>query len=421
MKPARTQAPIVFPYGGLAMNIRGSITSLIVTLAIAFAQAAQAQKEPPRLTIVQELKIDGVEQDLVPIRSIAVDRTGNIAIVQQQDGAIRFFSASGAPLGKVGRKGGGPGEFDNFSAIGWKGDSLWVYDSDQARYTLITPDRRIGRVLTTTPMAAPPASNPTHMPRFAYVTPRALLPGGGAIAHVGIGISAEYNPPREWKSKLTLARLNTEGNVERVIASINTPPPSAEVYGSDGKFMGNVSLPYVSSPMDAASPDGSRLFIVDASIDGANAGTFAVTALDREGKTVYNRRYPFAPVPLSRHVADSAINANYTRIRSRGGVSADLANAYKREAHIPPMYPPLSYAGLVVGRDLSAWINIKSPDRAVYYRISPEGNLAGAISLPKNATLAAADKDHVWVLEADEDDIQSVVRYRIAGPIGVKR
>ena len=52
----------------------------------------------PRLLVTADLRIDGMQADLVPIGGVAVMADGTIAILQPQDYIIRFFSAGGEPL-----------------------------------------------------------------------------------------------------------------------------------------------------------------------------------------------------------------------------------------------------------------------------------------------------------------------------------
>ena len=71
------------------------------------------------------------------IRSIAVDRDGNVYLVGYGGGGISVFDATGAPLRVLGREGSGPGEFKDRYSLAWVGDTLAVYDPGNGRIEFI--------------------------------------------------------------------------------------------------------------------------------------------------------------------------------------------------------------------------------------------------------------------------------------------
>jgi hypothetical protein len=102
--------------------------------------------------------------------------------------------------------------------------------------------------------------------------------------------------------------------------------------------------------------------------------------------------------------------AHETRLRQ---TSPALAAAFRDGARLPPIYPPI--AGLIAGRDGTVWIEQPgTQDRRTYFVVDAAGEPLGGIDLPRNSMVAAADREHIWVLERDENDVQSVVRYRVA-------
>ena len=89
-----------------------------IVVAFCCAQAANAQ---PAISVTRELRIDGVDNVLVRPSFLIVGRDGLIAFSQPQDLAIRFHDATGRLLGKFGRGGQGPGEFQILAGAGWVG------------------------------------------------------------------------------------------------------------------------------------------------------------------------------------------------------------------------------------------------------------------------------------------------------------
>lgn len=104
-------------------------------LAALLVAAAMAQ-QPRELKLIQELRIDGHEEDFVPIGWIGVRRDGVIAISQTQDARYLFFDASGRRIGEFGKKGSGPREFRWAPHASFIGDSLAAIDYDLKRITI---------------------------------------------------------------------------------------------------------------------------------------------------------------------------------------------------------------------------------------------------------------------------------------------
>ena len=119
--------------------------------------------DAPAAGLVEELRIDGVQHNLVPIGylgGVAVRGDGTIALRQGQDSRVLFFAADGQTAGSFGGPGEGPGEFRGMGRMGWMADSLWVLDAGTARITLIAPDFTLARIMPV-PMQARP---PVHLP-----------------------------------------------------------------------------------------------------------------------------------------------------------------------------------------------------------------------------------------------------------------
>lgn len=66
-------------------------------------------------------------------------------VAERSDRTLRFYDARGALRSKVGRKGGGPGEYESLSRLRRAGDSLLVWDGSLRRVTLLDSAGRHGR------------------------------------------------------------------------------------------------------------------------------------------------------------------------------------------------------------------------------------------------------------------------------------
>ncbi|MEZ4379645.1 MAG: hypothetical protein R3B35_15315, partial [Gemmatimonadales bacterium] len=91
-----------------------------------------------------DLVIDAVEEDLSDVRFVAAFPDGTIAVSQPVDGRVLLYSPDGHRKAAVGRPGAGPGEFRTLANLhGFIGDTLWLYDVDLRRFTLVRSDGRI--------------------------------------------------------------------------------------------------------------------------------------------------------------------------------------------------------------------------------------------------------------------------------------
>ena len=354
-------------------------------------------------SITQELRIDGMESDLVPIHAIAVAGDGTIAVIQSQDRLVRFFRSNGEPAGSFGAKGEGPGEFASLVRLGWLGDTLSVLDQRLHRITLISPSLTLVRTTMVPRSAKPAPADSTRIPSFPIIVPMSLYSDG--TLHAGLFTSTNQVLPPAFKGSVAYGRINLDGVVQKIIAV----PPNTEDEGSIRAGGSVASQPFSSGPSHAISNDGSRSAIAVPTGETGDSASITVTAFNQDGDTIYSREYRVEGVPLPKAVADSTIEARASEVQK---MSPELAAAVRRDARVPKFYPTI--AGLLVGRDGSVWIQL--PDREAeraHLVIAADGNPLGLIFLPHRSRLGAAQRDRIWLLERDENDVQSIVRYRV--------
>jgi hypothetical protein len=141
---------------------------------------------------------------------------------------------------------------------------------------------------------------------------------------------------------------------------------------------------------------------------------FRLTLLRATGDTIFSREYPFVPLPVTRQAVDSAMaSMERNQLLRRSGKLKELMAAVRRE--IPKVRPPVVAA--LIGSDGRIWVG-QQPDASgrPWLIFEPQrGNVVGSVTLPKQILIRAADASHVWGIERNEFDIESVVRYRL-GP-----
>ena len=381
-----------------------TVLTACVAAGVAFVSPARGQS-PPQLRLTRELRIDAGENDLTQITppgGMAVARNGTIVVSQNQDGAIRFFDASGKSLGSFGRKGQGPGEFQTTGRLSWAGDTLVVSDVSTRRYTLISSDRKLIRSLSWLSAVTAPARPGSEAPRLRASLPRAWYADGSMVLTV---LLATGSPTPAWpggeKAGTPIIRVDSTGALQKLIAW--SPRAQCEVAydAGSGPGSGGLLIPFCHRPLEELSPDGSILVLLSKETERP---AFRVTALRANGDTVFTTEIAFQAAPIPGRVVDSA---RATRAR---GTQAQRDAAAKML--IPDTYPPFSR--LIVGRDESTWIeSFAAGGERFWYVLDNRGIVTGAASVPKNVQLMVVSRSAVWGVETDDDGLQHIVRFRV--------
>jgi len=101
---------------------------------ITFRTSPAASLERVAYTVADtpDLLIDGTEgggQPLHAVGGLAFGPQGTIAIAERGEMGIRIHDAEGERVRVVGRDGQGPGEFGALNGVGFRGDTMFVFDS----------------------------------------------------------------------------------------------------------------------------------------------------------------------------------------------------------------------------------------------------------------------------------------------------
>ena len=374
--------------------------SVVLLLATA---CASDESTVPGVALVSEIRIDGRASDFVPIRWLGVAPDGRIAITQPQDHSVRFFDPNGQPLATVGRRGQGPGEFESIVAAGWIGDTLWV--AEGARYSLVSPRHVVARTMRPPPASVAPADR-ERLPRLSEAYTFTLRSDGSRV------VSATVYPPYPsgWgMGSVPIVAVAPDGAVGILLTTVNALAGSVEARNTRGP-PDWARIPFHPPLVHAVAPDGDRLALVSTSLEGPEAGTFRVTVHRITGDTAFSRTYPFTGAPIPRHVADSAMNAVLGR-------SPPHVVAALRDVRLPSVYPPIE--SVVLGRDGTTWVELRETAAGRPWLIlDGRGEPIATTVAPPRVTIRAADSTHVWALERDDDDVESVIRYRIDRGVG---
>jgi hypothetical protein len=370
-----------------------------IAAAALFAQRASAQSAPVR-RVVEELRIDGNDHEWSRIDAIHVAKNGTIYVRQPGDFAMSIFSPKGQLVKQFARKGSGPGEVRFPSASGLVGDSLYISESGSRRLTLFGLDGTAGRVIKPVDSGDwikgyAPAVNYTSR----VFAPEHLVPNNAGI---GSGLVDVRRIQNGLVKSLALLRMTWDGQVTGVVAEI---PFGAHMLLVEvpGRSIAPGRQPFVANPLPIYSPSG------DLAIVGAEelpTPAIVIRHISIMGDTTRVVRVPYTPRPVTSGMVDSAVVELAKSLKREGNED------FVRKAIVVPKYDwPIGQA--VLADDGTTWVQIKGTRPLVdWLIISPQGKHIATVELPRAVNVMLL-QNGIWAVSKDEDDVPSVVRYRL--------
>lgn len=409
-------------------------------IVIAAAAVADAQQSTaPRLTAVQDLRIDGAAEDLSGLASVIIGPQGRMIFVEPPDFRLRFYNAAGKETARFGRRGQGPGEFDlggqvrpiaaTGVSLGTMGDTIWAWDRGTQRFTLITADGKLIKSIglpgkLPNPESVPEAGAQRRLLSFAA---RAIFADGSRFGratwgHIEMITRDGRDIPMQRSSDSEYAIANADGDITRVVGKIPDVETSVRVVRDGGLRSSSSSIPFVEPVYESMSQDASR-FAFGITTITEQTGVLRIVVLNMRGDTTLKRELPFTPIAIAKSVLDSALTDRMRTYRPSADAkspptgSPDMADEMesKMRAAMPKAMSP--YRGMSLGLDNSVWILMRTPPGSLreYLVLTAQGNVHGIVALPKTTfTVARASLTNVWALEFDADQLPSLVRYHIS-------
>jgi hypothetical protein len=359
---------------------------------------------------VEDLRLDARAENFSAVGRVVVGPGGIIVVPQPQDRNVRLYDSAGALIAEVGRRGKGPGEFERVGNMGWNADTLWIFDSELRRIVHIGLD---GKVLRTDALSAAPMLWTAHdsvLGVLEFFSPGALRPDGSIVG--GGRFVGQDN-----RSHAVVARL-VPGSVARLVLR----PPSFEdprwfmEVGGFGRF-----IPFTAPPSAAISLDGTRYATLFAEFVSRDSGVVRVASYDWNRETIapdtapsFIRDFPFVGEPIPPAAVDSALATFISAPGQTREGPEDLPARFQALARqrMPTVYAPTS--GIRLGADDTIWLDLRATqDGRLSLALDGNGDPIGTVLLPSNVTIRQSSRTHIWATAIDENDLVSVVRYRI--------
>jgi hypothetical protein len=144
-----------------ALALRRPVTTVAATLAFVLLGAVSLSRlpvsllpvgpgndsqSPPRWTLVVTLRLGSPGEESPDafgrVAALEVDSAGSLYVFDAVDRGVRVFDSAGRFVRRLGRRGSGPGEFQEVIGIAVSPHgAIWLVDAVNARYTVITHDR----------------------------------------------------------------------------------------------------------------------------------------------------------------------------------------------------------------------------------------------------------------------------------------
>jgi hypothetical protein len=330
----------------------------------------------PELKLVPEHRYEAMEKGLLrPIYAVA-DRQGRLHVANNTM-KVYVFDSTGKYLRTYCRMGRGPGEVGMLMGIGLIRDTIVMRDVDQQRMVYYAADGS-GKPRTVSYTASDQDGRKDYLPR-------AVLADGSLLRE------RRMSPGPSQGTVTQYARLDSGGRELNEITTIENPPPLTLTSG--GKK--TIYASHESEPVKVAVDQGGRfIYKVDATpATSENDAAISVTRYDIDGKIVWSKRFPYKPIRVNR---DSIANSS----REMGMTERNLVMSAYKKFHTP-------VERVIVGHDGTLFLQLFSAKSWRWRRISADGLKIGEFSVG-TWFIYGGDADHLWLMDASEDDIAVV-------------
>ncbi|HEU0016630.1 MAG TPA: 6-bladed beta-propeller [Longimicrobium sp.] len=351
----------------------------------------------------RELAIDG---EFGVVGGVAVDGRGRIYVADAQRQELLAFGADGEPLGTLGRRGRGPGEFQQLRdvAVG-RGDTVLALDPGQQRVSVFGPDGKRAFDLRL------PALGRAGQPLLALASGGLILP---------------YHPKTAGRAATDapLSLVSVPRGARGDAAAVGSVPGRPRLRAPLGQGRWEGEMPYAATPVLRVGP-GDRVY--QGSGDSAS-----IAVLDAAGRRVGAIRWEWTPAPVTRGDVRRLLASLGGEASTR--VQRHAIEAAQRDGTLPAHRP--AFAGFVVDDAGRVWVRpvradeylVRRDRRMEYVRdgagaeaaewwvFDGDGRRVGTATLPRRVRLSAVRADRAYGVETDEDGVQRVVRFRVTAP-----
>lgn len=371
-------------------NIRRGFIAFLSLFACACSSPDAGERAPHQTQTVAgatEVARTAPELELGAISAFDVDSRGRMYVGERD--RIAVLSDDGRLIRRFGREGGGPGEFQYVgNVVALTRDSLFVYDAGLQRISVFPPDSdkpafttNLFGSMVTVPSWAARVDGKGHV-LASYQTAMGDVPGregGRSVPEV-------------------LRLLNQDGSIAHDSVVLMRERQTLGIDNAEGR--GFLQFPYARHTVFTVSPNGI--------IYHAWTDSLRFTATDLSGRTLRSFGRAHRPRAVTRHEVDSVANSMVGMRFSPQTVRTALARTGLTT------WPAIRT--FIADDQDRLWVML-TPERddaePEWTVFSGTGQELGTVHFPGAAGLLAVRGDQAYGVALDENDVPSIVRYRL--------
>jgi len=364
--------------------------------------AAQADRPVIRAELLNEIGGDESPVALSAISDASFDASGRLVILDHLEGRVYVVRTDGTLAGAFGRKGAGPGEFRGLDRLGWKRDTLWIFDAQLRRISYFAQERFVRSepynvVLPTGFLAAEPLSLGTSgdglgIARFAYGTLDARVQQGYLMFRMR-GARSALDTLR-W-----LTRLNSELSLR-----VNFRGAPADI---------RATQPLSDAPLSAPRKHGGAVVVERSGVPQRGRISIRVQVYSEDGAVSADRTLSLPARPMTSKIRDEVRSRLCVRAGERSELPTCDVSAAERALYTPAAVPVVS--GVTGCVDGGVWLRLAEwprTERQAFVRLTPDARIIGWLLLPPTTVVLDCQGDLLATAESAGRELSPIITLR---------
>lgn len=381
---------------------------LLAGLAIAVPLPAGAQGRAINLT---GAPLKAISEPFTQISGVRELPGGKVVVADRGEQKLMMVNFADGSLTPIGRKGGGPGEFQfPFAVFPAANNETWIADPAAGKVHIVTPDGKIPNAIL--PPEGDDGGPMMSMPRGVDAAGRLFYQGSMRPGPGGVG-SVDSAPILRWDR--LAKRVDTLGKVATGMSMTTS--------GSQGNVSVSIrSKPWASAPAWMPLPDG-RVAVIHPS-------PYRVDFITLSKSVSKGPVQPYTPIKVTGAERDAFRAAQKSNpgvsisrnSENRGGAvttSTSASNASGPpipDTDFPEVMPPFSGPSAVrISPEGEVWVlrtRVASDKTPRYDIFDGNGNLVGKATLKAGSSVIGFGAGVVYVARQDpEDDLLYLEKY----------
>lgn len=345
-------------------------------------------KPPLDIEFKREMSFDETAEILIgSIGKVAVDQSNRVFLMDKDQLLIHVYNPDGSYSTSLGRKGRGPGEFQNLHSIRIHSDQLWAVDGNAIPLRINTYSLDSLTFVKTVKLKA---ENLGDFEKLRGYTPRTFYPlADGRLFIVGYRNLFPSNHPTERYVRYYLQNESGEIISDQVLEQKN----KYIVHKFPGYTVAYGDFPFLAGSLFAISKEGN--------IYSARTDKFLVKVYNRYGDYLNEFEYPFRRKKINREEI-MKIAENDTRREV-------IVNS-----ELPERWPALE--SMLVDDKNRLWVSTIVDDLQVreWWILKDNGKVITKFIWPVDKPIEEVKNGYLYARETDmETGLQEIVRYRI--------